>query len=325
MRICFALWHLNGYRGTQTWTVAAARAMKTLGHEVSLYTVERGRAAMRLEPEFPIYSMSHVGQVPRQDVLVVSQVRTFFECPVCHVPVQPDSAGFALSHKHGKRPCEGSGCRLKSVLPQAKHKVYVCHGVMLWQDAPITRRARYVAVSEEVQEFLGKRRVESTVVRQPVDLTRYVQGPALRARNPRALSFSQAPAEIDVIQAACDAAGFELVKPADTELWDIVPLLHSVDVVIGTGRGLCEAMACGRAAIVCGRYGCDGLLSPENFEGPLSHNLSGRATRGEVAGGLAAALKDYDPERGSWCLDTARQHFNAEVNVQKIVEVACAN
>ena len=324
MRICFALWHLNGYRGTQTWTVAAARAMKALGHEVSLYTVERGRAAMRLMPEFPVYSMSHVGEVPKQDVLVVSQPRTFFECRVCSIPVQPNSTGLALAHMKGKRNCTGSGFRMKHVLPNAKHKVYVCHGVLLWHDAPVDNRTPYVAVSEEVQMYLKTNGIDATVVRQPVDLDLYCQGPALRQTRPRALSFSQVPVEVEILQSACDEAGFELVRPPEDSLWDVVPLIHSADVVIGTGRGLCEAMATGRAAIVCGTHGCDGLVSPRTLDLLLSHNFSGRATKGEVAGGLVLALKDYDPELGPWSQDIARQHFDSKVNVQRIVEVACS-
>ena len=323
MNICFALWHLNGYRGTQTWVVAAARAMKALGHKVSLYTVERGRAAMRLEPEFNIYSMSHVNEVPKQDVLVVSQPRTFFECGVCGLPAQPDSTGFALSHKKGKRPCPGSGFRMKLVLPSSQRTIYVCHGVMFWQDAPVQSKVPYAAVSEEVQEFLKKHKAASRIVRQPVDLATYVPGPMLRQSRPIALSFSAAAAERALIQAACDKAEFELIHPPTTEQWDIVPLLHSADIVIGSGRGVCEAMACGRSAIVCSKYGCDGLLSPATLDHAMSHNFSGRATGGDVAEGLAAALNDYDPELGPWSLETARKHFDAKANIPKLLEAAC--
>lgn len=324
MRVCFGLWHLNGYRGTQTWTVAAARAMKTLGHEVSLYTLERGRAAMRLMPEFPVYSMSHIREVPKQDVLVCAQPRVFFECKTCGIPVQPDATGFALDHEWKGRPCTGSGMKMKQVLPRSKHRVYVCHGIKFWQDAPLKDKTSYIAVSEEVKRFLRDRGVDSTVILQPVETDRYTRGPELRETHPRALSFSQDPAERSALEKACEEAGVELVFPPETEQWDIVALLHSVDVVIGTGRGLCEGMACGRAAIVCGTGGCDGLVTPFSLDLALSHNLSGRATKGDPATELPVALRDYDPALGTWSRRVAEKTFGARAIAEHILEVACS-
>ncbi len=58
---------------------------------------------------------------------------------------------------------------------------------------------------------------------------------------------------------------------------DMPEIINKADIVIGTGRGVREAMACGKPAIALDACGYGGLVTPETI-GPLEyHNFSGRS------------------------------------------------
>jgi len=56
---------------------------------------------------------------------------------------------------------------------------------------------------------------------------------------------------------------------------DPAPVLGEADVVVGSGRVVCEAMASGRPALVLGEtYG--GIVFPESLDPARGHDFSGR-------------------------------------------------
>jgi glycosyltransferase involved in cell wall biosynthesis len=54
-------------------------------------------------------------------------------------------------------------------------------------------------------------------------------------------------------------------------------LINRVDIVIGTGRGIREAMACGKPAISMDDLGYDGIVTPDNIRTFEYYNFMGRS------------------------------------------------
>lgn len=61
------------------------------------------------------------------------------------------------------------------------------------------------------------------------------------------------------------------------EVADVKEYIHRSDVVVATGRGVREAIACGKPCIVLSHWGYDGILYPSTFKGLEYANFSGRS------------------------------------------------
>jgi len=98
---------------------------------------------------------------------------------------------------------------------------------------------------------------------------------------------------------------------------DMPEVINKADIVIGTGRGIREAMACGKPAIALDFCGYDGLVTPGNIV-PLEYqNFSGRSGRKlneeyllqdllKLIGNPAAMA-----EIGQWSRQYAQEHYSS--------------
>ena len=68
--------------------------------------------------------------------------------------------------------------------------------------------------------------------------------------------------------------------------------LRQADLVVGQGRTVLEAIACGVPASVCGKDGYFGLVSPENFQIFAQTNFTGRGINNK--GSLCQDLEKID-------------------------------
>ncbi|MGH9279819.1 MAG: hypothetical protein ACRD12_17185 [Acidimicrobiales bacterium] len=93
--------------------------------------------------------------------------------------------------------------------------------------------------------------------------------------------------------------------------------IRSYDVVISSGRGVMEALACGIPAI-CAGFGYGGLVDGENIEGLLRYNLTGWSLPVECSG-LSADLAAASQMDALTCRALAEKHFDADRSVERIV------
>ncbi len=324
LRICLAMWHATGYAGTQSWAWTMAHALQDLGHEVMIYVTQRREMAMRLiSAGFEVYGTED--QPLACDLVIASQPRMFQLCPICGMSHVPDDDMQMPKHTRPFTPnkrCMGSGMKGRDALPKAK-RLYVCHG-WLPHDKPLLDGTPYVAVSQEVANNLkADYDLDSVIVGQPIQLERFRPGRPLREKNPRALVLSTWPASQEHVEEACREAGVEIyASDIPGGCWNMPGRINEVDIVIGTGRGIAEAMACGRVACVCGKFGCDGLVTPAVVEQQGKFNFSGRWLKGEVPKMLTEALKGYDTVYGKWgCID-ARTRFPPLAAAQTLLGAA---
>lgn len=322
MRILLGQWHAAGYAGSQLWNYEIARALRDMGHDVAFYTGGRGMMAARCMSEgFHVYSYL-MDDRPKADLAIISQPRTFQVCRFCGGnPVVETDDDLIPKHLHRWRgePCKGSETKSKSVLPDCR-RIYVMHG-WLPHDAPLLDGSPYVTISKETHDRLLKGKgVESVVVNQPIDLARFLPKCPLRSK-PKAAALSTFPADPGVVEKCCEDAGVELL-PRLGLTWDVPKVINEADIVIGTGRGCMEAMACGRVAVVCGRSGCDGIVDADSWDELFGVNLSGRATMAPPHEALVPALQSYDPAIGAWGRGIAESLFDPRQAAERLLEAA---
>ena len=193
-------------------------------------------------------------------------------------------------------------------LPGVAVAVVVLHDEM-------ARRARAFAHVTEVLRL-----------RQPVDLARFSPRGALADRPRRALLLGNylSGERERLVVAACGEAGLEPTRlgryGAEVSLTPEADL-NRADVVIGQGRVIVEAMACGRAAFVYDHAGGDGWVTPESYAGLEARNFAGTGGNGQVLPGeLAGRLRGYEASMGPANRELARLHHSADDHAEELIE-----
>lgn len=321
MKIDLALWHLQGYAGTQTWAYTLAHAFRQMGHDVAFYCESFGRLGMRLIAEgFEV--LTHRQRVPRADFHIVSQPRMFLRCPSCGKYAPPDADMKALEHRTEKgEPCPGG--ELINFLPKGK-RVYVSHG-WLEHEAPVDDGSPYFVVSPEQQARLKRLAdLDSTVIPQPIDLERFKPRSHRREHKGHILLLSTWPAEDGILAQAVAQTSSRLLKsPMGGQTWDIPEWINEAATVIGTGRGIAEAMACDRMPVICGQFGCDGVVTPRDIEKQAEFNFSGRWQKLDPEAALVPSLSTpFDVPDGWWRAEAERR-FEPTRAAKMLLEAAC--
>jgi len=114
-------------------------------------------------------------------------------------------------------------------------------------------------------------------------------------------------------------------------IWHLESLINEADLVVGIGRSVYDAMACGRPVISFDKRKYsqalgDGYLNAQNLEVSIRHNCSGRGSGKTMdAESFKEELKKYNPSDGQFLRDFALKEFNIEKSVQQYLDVLAKN
>lgn len=211
--------------------------------------------------------------------------------------------------------------------------VFLSHGVLpfLEQKPPVdVGIARYMAVSEEVRENLVRQGLDEgrvEIFRNIVDPGKFHPRSPLPARPARALVLSNKldPDTENTILGACERLGiaptfagmrFGVAHP------DSLPdAMNRADIVFTLGRGVIEAMMCGRVPVVLDYQGGDGMATPDDVDRLMKRNFSGRADgRKFTVEELAAEIERYRPSFGEALREMALERFAADRRIHRLVD-----
>jgi hypothetical protein len=179
----------------------------------------------------------------------------------------------------------------------------------------LARRATALAQREEIVRL-----------RQPVDLARFAQRGVIGESPKRVLLLGN---NLDgdrreLLVGAFGEIGLEHVERGrNAPQTTLAPEqeINQVDIVIGSGRSIVEAMACGRAAFVYDYLGGDGWVTPDSYPALEAINFAHASGDGAMLApeSLSAKLREYRQSMGSVNLDLARVHHSASRHAEELV------
>jgi hypothetical protein len=300
MQIVLGTLELGAIGGAATYTLTVAGQLQLLGHEVTVFAGETGELAEEAEQR-GIRVAAGEDALPEACDIVYSQDRPTAYLLADHYPGRPH----ALCMHSGSSELDRWQ---PPQLPGVVGAVVVLHD-------RLARRAEAFAHPVEVVRLT-----------QPVDLARFAPRSAIGETARRALLLGNHPLadRREAIVGACEEAGLECIERGQSgPAYTLSPEreMNEVDVVIGTGRAVVEAMACARAAFVYGYLGGDGWVTKESYPALESVNFA-HATTDEAMvtpEALAGRLREYDRSMGSVNLDLARLHHNAARHAEELV------
>jgi hypothetical protein len=300
MRILLGTLEFGAVGGAATYTLTVAGELQLLGHEVTVFANETGEMASSAE-ERGIQVAAGEHALPG-------------DCDVIYA--QDRASAYLLADRYpGRRQTLCMHCGSSELdrwqppqLPGIVGAVVVLHD-------RLAQRAASFAHREEVVRL-----------RQPVDLARFAPRSEI-GRSPRRallLGNNLRGARRESVISACHAAGLECIERGrQGSQTTMTPErdINQADIVIGSGRSIVEAMACGRAAFVYDWLGGDGWVTPDTYEAIEAVNFANSTGNGTMvtAASLADRLRGYRQSMGADNLDLARAHHSASRHAEELV------
>lgn len=282
MNILVANNHLVGTGGTENYTYALIVELLRLGHKVEYYTGTKGEIALFIENLGVKFRTKNVYD------LIIANHTTMIKAL--------NKRGFIIQ---------------------------TCHGKFVELEQPHPKADFHVSITQEVYDHLTSKGYESTIIHNGIDCDRYYPRRKIKNKLETVLSLCQSDKANSFIEECCKELNLNFIKANKFKenIWNLEEIINQADLVVGIGRSLYDAMACGRCVIsfdsreYSGTYG-DGYLNSENIVESLKYNCSGRGlnktfTKEE----FIVELLKYNPEDG----DFFRKFALNKLNIKRAV------
>ncbi len=206
--------------------------------------------------------------------------------------------------------------------------IFISHGILPDLEQPPTdiKIDKYIAVSEEVMLNLMSYGIDAKIVRNFVDTDRFYCKEPVRDKPERLLFISNFKRwkTYETIQKSCKIMdiGFRHLGFTSHPKYEVEDYINQSDIVVSLGRGIIEAMACGRPVIVFDRRRGDGYINEGTYRRSRMNNLSGRAYSLECKSKIIMGeIRKYNPDDGVTNRNIVLRYHNHVKAVDTIMEI----
>jgi glycosyltransferase involved in cell wall biosynthesis len=292
MNILVANNHLSQTGGTENYTYAIIVELVKLGHQVEYFTFEKGMVSDMIENLGVKFRSKKI-----YDLIIANHKTTIKAL---------NKRGFIIQ---------------------------TCHGKFIDLEQPSQYADTYVAISEEVNQYLHSLNKNSIIIRNGIDCERFYPKNPISDSLSCVLSLCQSDESDKFIYECCKEINVEFIKASKffNNVWDIENLINKADLVVGIGRSLYDAMACGRAVIsfdkrnYSAEFG-DGYLTKDNIWQSIAYNCSGRGTKKTYTkDSFIKELKKYNKGDGEFMRNFALENLNIKNSVNQYLNILPKN
>jgi hypothetical protein len=296
MKVLVATHSFSHVGGTETYVLTVAEQLQRLGHQVGIYARHHGdMAGLARERAVDVVVDPDELGAPA-DVLLTQDAGMAYEL-ADRYPLVPQ---VFVNHSAIFDPQQ------PPLVPGVVEAVVVMSERFGSRVAALDTQVRMVRLTQPIDtERLIPRRPPSDVPRRALLLGNYLAGDALRL-----LVETWSEMGLEVVQVG--SATTPTLQPE-------VDIAES-DIVVGKGRAVLDAMACGRPAYLYDAFGGDGWVTPETYAAMESDAFAGQALTDLVDGErLRKDLAQYDPAMGTVNRTLVLKHHQARKHVQDLV------
>ncbi|WP_114752494.1 glycosyltransferase family protein [Pleomorphovibrio marinus] len=289
-RILVACNHLVSVGGAELYTYYLIKAIKgKRKYKVEYFTHHLGEISSKIENELQIGFRSGKGY----DLIIASHNLT-------------------VNYLYGKGPI-----------------LQICHGPIPEMEQPSPLADYHIAVSEEVKQHLLQKGFDSKVVLNGVDLGTFSPQKAIGKELKTVLSLCQSEEANKWISEICEEEqlSFKAINKHENPVFQVNKEINKADMVIGIGRSVYDAIACGRPCVLFdnrvynGTLG-DGYLHPHLFKKFVLNNCSGRYTKKSFTKQqLKQEINKYNAEDGKALRSIAERSLDLNKNTEKILAI----
>jgi glycosyltransferase involved in cell wall biosynthesis len=207
--------------------------------------------------------------------------------------------------------------------------IQICHGTLPPLEQPSPLAFRHIAVSEETAAHLRVKGFDAEVILNGIDTRIFQPQQTLNDPPEKLLSLCQSEAANELLKKACESEGisFQSINKFVNPTFHIAAEINRADIVVGLGRSVYDAMACGRPCIIFdersynGNLG-DGYLDPADFDNYVRYNCSGRYLRKSFSEkNLREEIKKYKPLDGARLRQITLKKLNMDENAKRILHL----
>ncbi len=207
--------------------------------------------------------------------------------------------------------------------------VQICHGAILELENPSIYADFHVGITKEVCDSLSTKGYPNHLVLNGLDLTQKRPTRAVNDELEVVLSLCQSEEANELLAKVCSRQGVEFLhyNKHKNPTFNIEHEINKADLVVGIGRSVFDAMACGRPCVVFdsrdynGNRG-DGYLHPDLFDAFVETNCSGRyrsITFNEDD--LMREMEQYNPDDGQKLRRIAEEKLNVVQTTQELLNM----
>lgn len=305
MKILITNHHLIDYGGSEVVTYELAKFLGDAGHRIVVYSPFTGKAARRIE---------------ELGVAVYDNLKTLR----AREP-QPD-----IIHAHHNI----TAIQARSAYPMTP-MIFLCHGRVPIQEHPPSVDlgiSRFLAVSERVRDKLVERGVavgNIAIFRNSTDPAKFAPAAPIR-KSPKGIlvldNYIHGGAR-EIVEEACGRKGLRLswLGAGGKSTWNVEQEINKADLVITLGKGVLEAMSCGRAVIVYGmslnRAYFGGMIEEAGIGKLAERNFAGKRANKFTADKLVAEIEKYDAGMGEVNRSIIVRDFNVNDRMKDLVAI----
>jgi glycosyltransferase involved in cell wall biosynthesis len=276
--------------GVPTFTLTMYRELTERGHNVAVYSPTGGK----LESEMSV--IKNVDEIKIPDVIIAQ-----------HTPCAID---------------------LRTKFPNTPF-IFYSHGLLPEVEQPPPFPADlYFAINEEVEKNLTDKSVPGgkiKIVRDFVDTERFKCIKPINSilKNVLFISNYKKWKNFYRVNGACKKLGLNLKcfgSPYGRN-YKIEEAINEADLIISWGRGILEAMSCGRAVLSFDRFEGDGYITEKTYFDARRDNFSGRIFKYNFTDDtLAAEVRKYRSDCGEINRNLVLKYHNVTFGVDEILK-----
>lgn len=290
MKILIANHWLKKWGGSETFTYTMVGESVRQGHITNIYTLVAGIVSEKILEDFWVKPKPYL---KKYDLILANH----------HTTVT----------------------RIKTLGIEGKI-INTCHGTIPRLEIPSTKADKWVSISEEVQNHITR---PSVVIRNGIDCKRFRPINPINNKPKTVLSMVFSEQANKTIKKACDVLGLKFLSfnKHKNPIFDIENEMNKADIVIGLGRCIYEAMACGRNVIVYDARPympsyADGYLNAETLNESIKFNCSGRRFKKQFDyKDLVKEIQKYNTKDAEYNLQFANQELNIEHQFRKYLDL----